>query len=175
MSGRHWASSDGRLHVKAASALTGVSSRVLPTQHLQRDLQRREIYRESRDSIVAGHAEPDGNDVRALFRRHAQKPRCSFSYTGSDGRLRFGQAAASNVVSVRRQVLLHERATFQPVTHRPGRKLLICLNFRNGYRPAAVNRSGETGGRENAGGGERSSASQQVGALNRAIPGDFRG
>jgi hypothetical protein len=38
-------------------------------------------------------------------------------------------------------VLLHERPTFQSVTHRPGRKFLIGLNFQKGYQPEPVNRS----------------------------------
>jgi hypothetical protein len=78
-------------------------------------------------------------------------------------------------VVVRRQVLSRGRPIFQTVTRRSSHKLLIDLNFPNGYRPAAVNRSGESGRRENAKGGERRSASQQVGASNRAVAGDFRG
>ena len=202
MSGRHLASSDGRLHVRAASALARVSSRVLPTiptEHLQNDLQ--ELSRQHRRGMRFSHRNQPSSAVvdapTADYNAHGDLEKDGMlSQTGMtfvpffDGMLRNrGEASGTPAPTgdcglAKRQPQTSDPfddrffcmgGRFQPVTHRPGRKLLICLNFQNGYRPAAVNRSGENGGRENAGGGERSSASQQVSAPNRAVPGDFRG
>ena len=72
-------------------------------------------------------------------------------------------------------MLSYDRAPLQLVAHGLKPKLLTILNFGNGYQTKLVNRSGENGGRENASGGNGRSASQQVGAPGRAVPGGFKG